>query len=58
MYPAIRRSDDQAFDNMSEDRGKKTKKHDIVKKSLQPVTSQGIVEQAKKTEWRLKTLAS
>ena len=50
MYPAIRSYDEQAFDNMSEESGKKP--NFIVKKSLQSVPSRGMVEQAKKT-WRL-----
>ena len=45
MYTAIRNYDEQAFDNMSEENEKKTF---IIKKSLRPVPSQGIVEQAKK----------
>ena len=45
MYPAIRSYDEQAFDNMSEESGKK---NFIVQKSLRPVPSQGMVEQAKK----------
>ena len=47
MYPAIRRYDDQALDDMSEKSGKK-KRSFIVKKSLRPVPYQGIVEQAPK----------
>ena len=43
IYPEICRYDDQAFDDMSEESGKKN----IVKKQLWPVPSQGIVEQAK-----------
>ena len=46
MYPVIRSYDEQVFDNMSEEMGKKN--NFIVKKSLRPVTSQGMVEQAKK----------
>ena len=45
MYPAIHSYDDQAFDDMSEESGKK---RFIIKKPLWPVPSQGIVEQAKK----------
>ena len=45
MYPAIRRYNDQAFDDMSEESGKK---NFIVHKLLRPVVSQGIVEEAKK----------
>ena len=41
MYTVIRSYDEQAFDN-------KVKKKPIVKKSLRPVPSQGMVEQAKK----------
>ena len=54
MYPAIRNYDEQAFDNMSEE--SEEKKTFIIKKSLRPVPSQGMVEQAKKT-WRLQTPA-
>ena len=53
MYPVIRSYDEQAFDNMSEESGKK---NFIVKKSSRPVPSQSVVEQAKKT-WRLQTPA-
>ena len=53
MYPVIRSYDEQAFDNMSE---KSEKNNFIMKKSLRPVPSQGVVEQAKKT-WRLQTPA-
>ena len=45
MYPVICSSDEQGVDNMSEESGKK---NFIIKKSLWPVPSQGIVEQAKK----------
>jgi len=45
MYPAIRSSGEQAFDNMSE---KSENNNFIVKKSLRPVPTQGMVEQAKK----------
>ena len=45
MYPAICSYDEQAFDKMSEESGKK---NSIIKKSLQPVPSQGMVEQVKK----------
>ena len=51
MYPAIHSYDEQAFDNMSEER---EKNNFIVKKLLRPVPSQGKVEQAKNT-WRLQT---
>ena len=51
IYPAIRSYDEQAFHNMSEESGKK---NFIMMKSLWPVPSQGMVEQAKKT-WRLLT---
>ena len=44
MYPAIRSYDEQAFDNMSEE---SEKKNFIVEKSLWPVQSQDMVEQAK-----------
>ena len=45
MYPAICSYDEQAFNNMREE----IEKRDfIVKQSLRPVPSQGIVEQAKK----------
>ena len=44
MFPAIRNYDEQAFDNMSE---QSEEKNFIVKKSLRPVPSQGMVEQAK-----------
>ena len=46
MYPAIWSFDEQAFDNMSEESEKN--KNFIVKKSLRPVPSQIMVEQAKK----------
>jgi len=46
MYLAIHRYD-QAFDDISEE---SEKENFIVKKSLRPVPSQGIVEQAKKNE--------
>ena len=45
MYPAIRSYDEQAFDNMSEE---SEKDNFIIEKSLRPVSSQGMVEQAKK----------
>ena len=45
MYPAIRSCDEQAFDNMSKE---SEKKNFIMKKSLSPVPSAGMVEQAKK----------
>ena len=51
MYAAIHSYDEQAFDNMSEGSEKTSF---IIKKSLQPVPSQGMVEQAKKT-WQLQT---
>ena len=46
MYPVIRSHDEQAFDNKSEESGEKS--NFTVKKSLRPVTSQGMDEQAKK----------
>ena len=52
MYTRICSDDEQAFD-MSEE---SEEKNFIVKKSLWPVPSQGMVEQAKKT-WRLQTPA-
>ena len=45
MYTAIPRYDEHIFDNMSEE---SEKKNFIVKKSLWPFPSQGMVEQAKK----------
>ena len=45
IYPAIRSYDEQAFDNISEESGKK---NFIVQKSLRPVPTHGMVEQAKK----------
>ena len=42
---AICSYDDEAFDNMSEE---SEEKETIIKKSLRPVPSQGMVEQAKK----------
>ena len=45
MYTAIHSYDEQAFDNMSEE---SEEKNFIVKKSLRPVPSRGLVEQAKK----------
>ena len=46
IYPAIHSYDkEQAFDNMSEE---SEKPNFIVKKSLRPVPSQSMVEQAKK----------
>ena len=53
MYAAICSDDERAFANKSEE---SDKKNFIVKKSLRPVPSQGIVEQAKKT-WQLQTPA-
>ena len=49
MYTEIHSYDEQAFNNMSEE-GEKNKHFErfIVKKSLWPVPSQGIVEHAKK----------
>ena len=44
MYPVIRSYDEQSFNNMSEE---SWKKNFIVKKSLQSVPSQSMVEQAK-----------
>ena len=44
MYPAICSYDEQAFDNMSEESEKKSF---IVQKSLRPVPSHGMAEQAK-----------
>ena len=44
IYPAIRSDDEQTFVNMSEE---SEKRNFIIKKSLQPVPSQGMVEQAK-----------
>ena len=44
IYPEIHRNDEQAFNNMSEE---SENNNFIVKKSLRPVPSQGIVEQAK-----------
>ena len=46
MYPAIRSYDVQAFDNMSEE---SESNNFIVKKLLQPVPSQDMVEQGKKS---------
>ena len=46
MYPAIRSYDEQAFDNMSEEGGKKL----IVMKLLRPVPTQGIVEQTEQND--------
>ena len=47
VYNDLCRSyDEQAFDNMSEE--SEEKKNSIIKKSLRPVPSQGMVEQAKK----------
>ena len=51
MYTVIRSYYEQAFDNMSEE---SEKKKFIIKKSLRPVPSQGMIEQAQKT-WRLQT---
>ena len=45
MYTTIRSYDNQAFDNTSEE---SEKKNFIAQKSLRPVPSQGMVEQAKK----------
>ena len=53
IHPAIRSSDEQAFDNMSEE---SENNNFIVKKSLWPVPSRCQVEQAKKT-WRVQTPA-
>ena len=47
MYMAIHSNDEQAFD-MSEESGGGGGRNLIVKKSLRPVPSQGVVEQAKK----------
>ena len=44
MYTVIFSNDEEAFDDISEESEKKT----IVKKSLRPLPSQGMVEQAKK----------
>ena len=46
LYPAIHNHVEQAFNNMNEESEKK--KNFIIKKSLRPVPSQGMVEQAKK----------
>ena len=46
MYPAICTYDDQAFNNMSEE--SEEKNNFVMNKSLRPVPSQGMVEQAKK----------
>ena len=46
MHPAICNSDEQAFKNMSEESERKN--NFIMKKSMQPVPSLGMVEQAKK----------
>ena len=54
MYPAIRGYDEQAFDNNMSEESENNKF--IVKKSLRPIPSQVMVEQAKKT-WRLQTPA-
>ena len=43
MYPAISSCDEQVFDNMNEE---SEKKNFIIRKSLPPVLTQGIVEQA------------
>ena len=53
MYPAICNYDEQAFDYVSEE---SENNNFIVEKLLWPVSSQGMVEQAKKT-WRLQTPA-
>ena len=45
MYVMICSYDEQSFDNMSEESGKK---NFIANKSLRPVPSQGMVEQANK----------
>ena len=45
VYPAIRIYDEQAFRNMSEEN---ENNNFIIKKSLRPVPSQGMVEQARK----------
>ena len=53
MYTEINSHDEHAFNNMSEE---SEKKNLIVKKSLRPVPSRGVVEQAKKHS-RLQTRA-
>ena len=45
MYPTIRSYDEQAFDNKTEE---SENRNFIVKKSLQLVRTEGMVEQAKK----------
>ena len=45
VYPAIRRCDDEEFDDTSK---KSEKKNFIINKPLRPVQNQGIGEQAKK----------
>ena len=45
MHTAIRRNDEEAFNNMREE--SEEKKKTIAKKSMSPVPSQGMVEQAK-----------
>ena len=53
MYPAIRSYDEQAFDNISEESEQKSF---LVKKSLQPVPTRGIVERGRgQTKWQIKT---
>ena len=46
MYPAICQYDEHAFNDMSEESEKN--KQTLVNKSLRPVPTQGIVEQAEK----------
>ena len=46
MYPAIHRYDEQVFGYINEE---SEKINFIIKKSLWPVPSEGMVEQAKKT---------
>ena len=45
MYPAIRSYDEQAFDNMSEE---SENNNFIIRTSLRPVPSRGMVQQTKK----------
>ena len=54
MHPAIRSYDEQAFDFLSEE---SENNNFIVKKSLRPVPSQDMVEQAKKKTWQHQTPA-
>ena len=58
MYTVICRYDhqNQAFDDVSEESKKKFFEHLNIQKLLQPVPSQGIVEQAE-TKWQFKTFA-